>query len=190
MTRRPSLLLLAVGIWLAACGRAGQSNDSARADSATLDTSAAARSLNVTSPGEPPPPPLDTGATLRLVDGGATADTDSVRVAVHYDSTAAAGLEITFTGTQSDSVTVSEGAYIRAGGATGATGQGTITARTARGVIVADLAQGIRNGSALTKCAAQPSPGRGRCGVVMLEVRFTPRTGQEIRRNARLDLGN
>lgn len=186
---------LAVTLLVAACARGERAQDSAAADSAAPDTAVAATTLRASAIEDPPPPPIDTTGTLRLIGGDAAAPadttvTDSVLVTFHYDSTAANGLEVTFTAAQRDSVTVSDGAYIRGGGANGATGSGTITARTPRGVIVADLSSGIRNGSALTKCSAQPNPGRGRCGVVVLEVRFTPRNGREARRNARFDLGN
>lgn len=189
--------LLAVFFLAAACSRGGDGRDTAAADSAAADTAGAAvSSLRSSAIEDPPPPPVDTLGTLRLVGGAVTgapagADTtaDSIAVAFHYDSTAN-GLEVTFTAAQRDSVSITEGAYVRAGGTEGATGNGTITARTPRGVIVADLSRGIRSGSALTKCGRQGEQGRGRCGVVVLEVRFTPRNGREVRRNARFDLGN
>lgn len=189
MTHRTLHALLALVLLTAACGRGDSNADSARADSAATDSTAGTRSL-AEPISEPPPPPIDTVGTLRF-DGGAAADSasDSLVVAFHYDSTAN-GLEVTFTVAQRDSVTVSEGAYIRAGGKDGATGQGTITARTRRGVLTANLAQDIRGGSALTKCLARSNPGQGRCGQVILEVRWTPTGGRETRRRVRFDLGD
>jgi hypothetical protein len=192
--RRLSFLLCAA-VLATACGRGDTAADSTAAqhDSTGVANATGAGPANTLSTssviGEPPPPPIDTNATMFVTGATATTLEDSANVRFRYDSTTA-GYVATFSAADSTTVAPNTTLTGPVGGGT-ITGTGRITAKSPGGTIVIDLTRGIASGSSLGKCPANPASGQGRCGTVTFDsAQFTPRSGGgAVRRSVRLLLG-
>jgi hypothetical protein len=161
---------------------------------------------NIIQDGEPPPPPIDTLASLRLAPSAAVASvvdpnapavptttvtpTTGIRARYYLREDGKRGWISFPRELQPAGVTVDSAAriIIRDGKIGGA---GMIIVRDSRGTLTIDLSQHLRGiGTEISGRCGPPRPGRGSCATLVFDgVPFTPVNGPPSTQRVQLDIG-